>query len=605
VRAPLATSAATAPETGLPDKLCHNLYIEPNPLDPKRLYMHVETPGSLALEDFAGAIRGMFQADGHASGKVLIGQGTTLSTYLPSTDTAGTITGTLPGSDSIDAAFTETEAFILADGKLCVSDGLLIRRATDGVTSDPVLAIGSTPANVATAAFTYSINGTAYNKTAVAAGTAPGNDVVPLGTYGAVALDIDAAGTITAIEAPANATGYATAALAAAALPDVATTLIRIGYVTASKSDGAFTFGTTALNAANTTVAYTDSATNTGFTDLLTDAGESAFTSVASLGQRGLATLGSRFIYTAVLDLSFTDALSYYTAESSPDSLIGGRVLGEYYYLFGTRTIEVWAQTGDADDPFQLQPGMTLQIGALCRDGIVKTDNSLFFVDDDCNVRRLGVGSAEIISEPWVNRMLRGVSASTIRGFTYADEGHIFVGFRTATGCAVYDVMTGLWHTRGSLTSDTLRWQYFVKAAGSTFVGDADGIFDKYSRDYTSEHMADASTMGTEIVREVTAFAAVSEGRNIIKSIRLEGNKGIGLVSGQGVAPVVQMRLSTDNGQTWSAFRDAALGAQGNYATRTIWRRCGRARPPGVVLHFRKSDPVRMVITGCAVDEDG
>jgi hypothetical protein len=33
-----------------------------------------------------------------------------------------------------------------------------------------------------------------------------------------------------------------------------------MGYVTATKSDGAFTFGTTALNAANTTVAYTSTA---------------------------------------------------------------------------------------------------------------------------------------------------------------------------------------------------------------------------------------------------------------------------------------------------------------------------------------------------------
>jgi hypothetical protein len=31
---------------------------------------------------------------------------------------------------------------------------------------------------------------------------------------------------------------------------------VRLGYITATKSDGSFTFGTTALNAANSTVAY-------------------------------------------------------------------------------------------------------------------------------------------------------------------------------------------------------------------------------------------------------------------------------------------------------------------------------------------------------------
>lgn len=122
----------------------------------------------------------------------------------------------------------------------------------------PTLSMGSTAQNVANLAFYYSIGGTVYYKAAVAAGTAPGNDAVPAGKFGAVAFDIGVDGTIDAVEAPANATGYASALLAAAALPAPAADHARMGYVTATKSDGVFTFGTTALNAANTTVAYTD-----------------------------------------------------------------------------------------------------------------------------------------------------------------------------------------------------------------------------------------------------------------------------------------------------------------------------------------------------------
>jgi hypothetical protein len=125
----------------------------------------------------------------------------------------------------------------------------------------PALAIGSTPTAVATAAFDYMIGGKLYSKAAVTAGTAPGNDVVPQALYGAVALDIGADGTLDAVEATANATGYASAALAVAGLPAAAAGHARVGWVTATKSDGAFTFGTTALNAANSTVAYTDAPT--------------------------------------------------------------------------------------------------------------------------------------------------------------------------------------------------------------------------------------------------------------------------------------------------------------------------------------------------------
>ena len=124
--------------------------------------------------------------------------------------------------------------------------------------SAPGLAIGSTKSAVANAAFDYQIAGVRYSKAAVAAGTAPGNDVIPEDTFGAVAFDIDAAGTITVVEAADNATGYATAALAIAGVADVATGKARMGYVTASGSEADFTFGTTLLDAADTTVAYTD-----------------------------------------------------------------------------------------------------------------------------------------------------------------------------------------------------------------------------------------------------------------------------------------------------------------------------------------------------------
>lgn len=608
MRIPMATSAASALVVGLPEKRCHNVYTEPHPNDPERQIVLIETPGSLKRNTYAAACRGMWQTDGFASGKVLVAHGSTLATFTPASNTAGTLTGTLPGSDRGDAAFAENGAVLLFDGQICFSDGTYVRRATDGVFTEANLAIGSTPANVATAAFSYSINGTTYSKGAVAAGTAPGNDVVPINTFGAVALDIGADGTIDAVEAPANSTGYASAALAVAALPLPADAHIRLGYVTAKKSDGAFTFGTTALNAANTTVAYTDIAINTAFTDQLDDAGETDVTSVATLGQRSLFTYGNRFGYgeagTSFDLLRTTSALSWYTAESSPDAIVAGRVLGELYYIFNTKSLEVWGQTGSADDPLSLQPGMTQQVGCACRDGIVATDNSLFFVDEAFNVRRLGQGGSPIVSESWISRALRSAGASDIKGDTYEDGGHIFVRFRTSAGCYVFDVMTEKWHTRGTNGSATWRYTDVVTAGARVFVCDGAGQFDELSRDYTSESMADASTMGTEIVREFTAFLPTQAGRAAIKTVKLDSAKGVGIATGQGSDPEILMRQSKDGGNTWTSWLSRPLGAQGEYDRRTIWRRRGRARDRGVLFHFRKSDPVKAAYLAVAVNED-
>jgi hypothetical protein len=130
--------------------------------------------------------------------------------------------------------------------------------ANTGVIFNPChLFMAQLKAYVAHETFDYHINGKKYTTSADYIGITPGNDVVPDGKYGAVAFDIDIFGTITTIEATANATGYNTAALAVAGLPTKGTDLYRIGWVTAMKTGGAFTFGTTELNAENTTVEFT------------------------------------------------------------------------------------------------------------------------------------------------------------------------------------------------------------------------------------------------------------------------------------------------------------------------------------------------------------
>lgn len=142
-----------------------------------------------------------------------------------------------------------------------VIDSIIAKLQGNYVIGVPALAIGSTKPDCATALFHYFIGGKHYIKAAVAAGSGLGNDVIPQNTYGAVALEIGADGTIDAIEATDNATGYASAALALAGIPAVSANHARVGTVSAIKTDGAFTFNTTDLDVANSTVVYTDATT--------------------------------------------------------------------------------------------------------------------------------------------------------------------------------------------------------------------------------------------------------------------------------------------------------------------------------------------------------
>lgn len=598
-RIPLATGAYISPTIGLPDRLAENCFVEKSRTTPDGPLQIVLRDGSLALPDWASNARGYAQSDGFADGKIIAVVGSAIKTYDPVTEVVGTIPGTIAGTDRVVIKFTELEIGILGGGSFNVGTASQVRRVTDGVTIDPNLVIGSTPANVATGAFDYSINGTTYSKGAVAAGTVPGNDVVPIGKYGAVALDIDTAGTITAVEATANATGYDTAADAVLALPDVADSKVRIGYVTATKSDGSFTFGTTALNAANTTVAYTDSTVNTAWTDLLTDHDQTAFADLLAIGQRFVLIYGSRLCYSAALNGASTTALNYYTAEYAPDGLIACELFNERAMMMGGQTIEPWEETGDNDDPLRRSLGQIVQVGCKARDSVRVMDGALYWVDQNNQVRRTGNAVVpDTISGADVSRTIGATDADDIIGMVIEFEGHAMYGLRMPTRCPIYDANYGEWCEFKTNLTDTWRYGYALRVNGSLYVGDASGTgFALMHPDYKSDHMPDASTMGTERVWRASGYVLTEQDRPM-GALRWEGSKGVGLSTGQGSDPLISMRRSLKGPRQYSSYRSRRTGAMGEYDTNVVWQQNGMLYAPGCVIELSGSDPVDFITTG-------
>ncbi len=123
--------------------------------------------------------------------------------------------------------------------------------------TDPGLAIGtSNAARVLHDAFSYEIQSKSYSK--ATSEVALTGDAVPAGLFGAWSLKIAVDGTITVAAAGANGTGYATPRIALDALGTADGDSAYLGYVTVTKSDGAFTPDTTLLSATNVTDTFTD-----------------------------------------------------------------------------------------------------------------------------------------------------------------------------------------------------------------------------------------------------------------------------------------------------------------------------------------------------------
>lgn len=115
-------------------------------------------------------------------------------------------------------------------------------------TANP-MARGSTDTQVGLAAMVLAIAGVPVVKAASAGGTTFGAlGTIPTATWGVIALDVVAAGTITFRSGAANyTTGYATEALAIAALPARITLKAQLGYITILAASPGWVAATDAL----------------------------------------------------------------------------------------------------------------------------------------------------------------------------------------------------------------------------------------------------------------------------------------------------------------------------------------------------------------------
>lgn len=89
-------------------------------------------------------------------------------------------------------------------------------------------------------------------------------------------------------------------------------------------------------------------------------------------------------------------------------------------------------------------------------------------------------------------------------------------------------------------------------------------------------------------VRQMPHFTA-EQAWIFINWLRLHMETGVGLENGDGAIPTITLRVSRDQGHTWSAPRTIEVGRLGDYVHQPTWRCLGRAR--GWVFQFTYEAP--------------
>jgi hypothetical protein len=310
---------------------------------------------------------------------------------------------------------------------------------------------------------------------------------------------------------------------------------------------------------------------------------------------------------TALLEGTLIDPLDFASAEGSPDGVVGIIVDHGQLWVYGTNSIEVWYNSGNADFPFSRIQGAFNELGCAAAYSIAKMDNGLFWLGKDARgqgmVYRANGYSGQRISTHAIEWHIQQYGdLSDAIGYTYQQDGHSFyvLIFPSANTTWVYDVATQAWHERaGFANGDFTRHRSNCQA----FFGSNVLVGDYQNGNVYSFDLDDFSDNGS-IQKWLRSWRALPTGKNNLKrtahhSLQLDCETGVGLNLGQGSDPEVMLRWSDDGGHTWSNEHWVSIGKIGEYYRRAIWRRLGMTlKLRDRVYEVSGTDPVKIAIMG-------
>ena len=323
--------------------------------------------------------------------------------------------------------------------------------------------------------------------------------------------------------------------------------------------------------------------------------------SIAYIRQFWLAVkAGTQQVYYLVPGDTEWNALEFASAEYQPDPIICIGILGDQIFLLGSASTEVWALTGSTAPAIAPYGGLAWDLGCKARDTVCNMrGSSLIWVTDKCEVVQSFGSTPQIISDNGLAERIRRSSPQGLRAWTFSIDQHIYYVLSLEAETWVYDVTTKLWSNSASFDRSYWRAHLGTDVSGDAFALDAQAGSNQVWK-VNPDTQTDA---GYPIIATATAFHELKSGRDGCGNISIIASVGTGLQEGQGSNPIVELRWSDDQGQTWTDWKRTGLGRVGNYEKRVRWNRLGQIRAPGRYFQFRRSDPVVFRLSDVRMDE--
>lgn len=308
-----------------------------------------------------------------------------------------------------------------------------------------------------------------------------------------------------------------------------------------------------------------------------------------------------KFFISAINDGTMWDPLDFATAESSPDKLNRAvNFLGQLG-LYGSKSLEIWRDSGAALFPFTRISGAAT-IGTIAPNTVLSIDTSYYWVgsnDEGTGIVYTAQGfQPKRISTSPIEEILQAVTQpELLYSWHYQQDGHVFyiISGADLETSLVYDLSTELWHERAYLNVEGDYEQHLgsccMFAFGKHLVGSRrDGQIYTLSQDFYDD-AGDAlqwKRVYTHLQNELKLTR--------YSSLQIFFESGVGLQSGQGSDPVCSLRISQDGARTWSNIFTNTIGKVGKYGWQTRFRRLGIAQQ--TTFELSGSDPVKRTLIG-------
>ena len=309
----------------------------------------------------------------------------------------------------------------------------------------------------------------------------------------------------------------------------------------------------------------------------------------------------AKFYISALNDGTSWDPLDFTTVESSPDNLVAVKSDSSNLWLFGTKSTEIYQNTGAATFPFQRINGATIETGCAAQGTVQEIDNALIWLGTDANGdsvvwRSNGYNAVRVSTQAIEKKIAESTDFRESYAWVYHERGHAFYMLQVkglpTTLCL--DLATGAWHER-VYRNTTTNAEEQHRGSCHVFFNQKHLVGDRENGNIYNMSLDVYSDNGDPIIRErITQH--YDEMKTLIShaQFELDMEVGVGLDSGQGSDPQIMLRYSDDGGHTWSSELWRDIGKKGKYKTRVKWNRLGRSRDR--VYQVRISDPVKVQI---------